>query len=74
MELQAAPPPARAIQKHVSAPPEPVRRKIHVPAEPLVFAALVMALVMFIAKSASADGSHGADMAPPATVAQQTAR
>ncbi len=74
MELQVAPPPVRAIQKHASAPPEPVRRKIHVPAEPLVFAALVMALVMFIAKSAAVDSAQGADTAPPATVAQQSAR
>ena len=74
MELQATQAPVQVTQKHPTAPPPPVRRKLHVPAEPLVFAAVLMALVMFMAKTlpgyAVAEGSNEA----PATVAQHSGR
>ena len=74
METHVAQPPVNMAQKQPSAPPAPVRRKLHVPAEPLVFAALLIALVTFIAKSGTASAAEDAASVAPATVAHHTAR
>lgn len=70
MEMHVAQHPASHVRQHPSAPPPPLRRKLHVPTEPVVFAALLMALVMFIAKAGPFENTEAAATEAPATVAQ----
>lgn len=72
MEMQVAQHPASHASRHPTAPPPPLRRKLHVPAEPVVFAALLMALVMFIAKAGPFGSTEAAVTEAPATVAQSS--
>ena len=72
MDMHIAQHPASRAPLHPSAPPPPVRRKLHVPTEPVVFAALLMALVMFIAKADPFATAAASATEAPATVAQSS--
>lgn len=46
MDVQALPTPSRI---ELTAPPPPMRRRLHVPTEPLVFAGVLLALMLGLA-------------------------
>ena len=57
-----------------SAPPPPLRRPLHLPAEPLVFAALMVVLMVGLARALPAPQAPAHDVtSEPATVAPNPA-
>ena len=66
MDVQALPTPSRI---ELTAPPPPIRRRLHVPTEPLVFAAVMLVLTLGLARALpQADVPADASVGQPAVV------
>lgn len=72
MDVQALTPPSRI---ELTAPPPPIRRRFHVPTEPLVFAAVMLVLTLGLARALpQADVPADASVSHPGIVVVHAGR